>query len=168
MAEQTNTEAPRARTAADIEFPVATRYKAMVEREDGSGWDPIDVEVRELTTSRFVRIINILSKALRSSESGDILGFISEHPEEINQALAIALSQDVSVVERLPWSQSVQLALAVYEANRESFARRLSSRSLASITTMLAAGAQEATPTNGAGRTSEPTSADTATASPAS
>jgi hypothetical protein len=164
MTEERTAGSPR--TATDIEFPLATRYDAKVQREDGTGWDDLDVEVRELSVKRFVQIAQVLGKALRESDF-DVFRLIVEHDAEAMQALALALAQPLSVIERLPSAQFAELAFIVFEKNRDSFVRRLSSRNLAGIATLLA-GTQEATPTNGAGTTSSSTSASTASPSLAS
>lgn len=148
-----------------------------MDRNDLDVLDPPTVEVdfqnerlviRPLTIGQLPRLVRaakpvvdaVLELDAAPSQEGLIdlaLGLIAEHGEALPLAAAIAIGRDPEWVAKADTAEFLDLAVAIFEVNRDFFVRKLGPR----LQVLRAGGAAEARPGDGATRSSSSPSGGT-------
>jgi len=158
-------EARAGHAELEVQFPLSSRHRGKIWREDDSGWDDIDLEVHVLTAKQAAQVSQIIGPALASSLDKTLLLSAGEYGADAMTALSIALRQPIGVIERLEGPFLAEVAAAVWQRNVDRFKGRLGHRVSALLGT-LTIDAVTAGTANGSGPMSSHTSGSTAMQTP--
>jgi hypothetical protein len=149
---------PKPGTAEDLaaQFPaqriVTVRRLVKVEvKDDGrkfQTWEECEVEVNELLLPQVARMSAIIARVATTVEQAEnVLRLAADHPDELTEAVAIAIDQPKEWVERIGISGIAAIAFVVIELNIGFFVRRLGPRAFELMGTIFPAATAGAGPT---------------------